>query len=201
MIKNVVFDFGQVLVRFEPEYMTGQYIKDENDIKLMSQVLFDRLYWDKLDKGTISDEEVVALSNERLPEHLREKTAKVYYNWIYNIPQISGMEEIAKELKEKGVRIFLLSNISTYFAAHAKEISVLSHFEKCIFSAVCGHTKPNADMFDHLCKKCGIDPSETLFVDDSEKNISGAENFGIKGYLFDGDAGKLRRYLEKIGIL
>ena len=43
MIKNVVFDFGQVLVRFEPEYMTGQYIKDENDIKLMSQVLFDRL--------------------------------------------------------------------------------------------------------------------------------------------------------------
>ena len=77
MIKNVVFDFGQVLVRFEPEYMTGQYIKDENDIKLMSQVLFDRLYWDKLDKGTISDEEVVALSNERLPEHLREKTAKV----------------------------------------------------------------------------------------------------------------------------
>jgi len=201
MIKNVVFDFGQVLVRFEPEYMTGQYIKDENDIKLVSQVLFDRLYWDRLDKGTISDEEVVALSNKRLPERLHEKTAEVYYNWIYNIPQISGMEEIAKELKEKGVRIFLLSNISTYFAAHAKEIPVLSHFEKCIFSAVCGHTKPNADMFAHLCKECRINPSETLFIDDSEKNISGATDFGIQGYLFDGDAGKLRGYLKSVGIL
>ena len=60
MIKNVVFDFGQVLVRFEPSYMVGQYVSDPIDAKLLEEVVFDRLYWDRLDAGTISNEEVIA---------------------------------------------------------------------------------------------------------------------------------------------
>ena len=59
MIKNVVFDFGQVLVHFQPAYMVGKYVTDEADAKLLKEVLFDRLYWDKLDAGTITDEEAV----------------------------------------------------------------------------------------------------------------------------------------------
>lgn len=201
MIKNVIFDFGQVLVHFDPEYMTGKYIEDPGDIKTVSQVVFDRLYWDKLDEGTISDQEVVADSVRRLPEKFSDKVADIYYNWIYNIPPVDGMEDIILSLKEKNIRLFLLSNISKYFADHAHEMEVLSHFEKCVFSAVCGHTKPNADIFEYLCSQANISPDETLFIDDSEKNINGAESFGIKGYLFDGNVGKLKKYLEKIILL
>ena len=70
MIKNVIFDFGQVLVHFEPEYMVRQYVTDEDDVKLLSQVIFDRLYWDRLDLGTITDEETIKLCRERLPQRL-----------------------------------------------------------------------------------------------------------------------------------
>lgn len=99
---------------------------------------------------------------------------------------------------ELGVRVFLLSNISTYFADHASEREELEPFERCFFSAVVGHTKPHADMFEYLCRECKIKPEETLFVDDSAKNIAGAEAFGIKGYLFDGDSKKLREYIDSI---
>ena len=111
-IKNVIFDFGQVVVHFEPKYMVEQYVKDEEDSRLLQEVVFDRLYWDKLDLGTISDEETLKLVKERVPERLHDACDKIYYNWIYNIPKINGMDELIYELsKNPNVRIFLISNI------------------------------------------------------------------------------------------
>ena len=198
MIKNVIFDFGQVLVRFDPIYMAGQYLSDKDDTAAVASVVFDRLYWDRLDDGTISDEETVEKAKERLPERLHDAVEKAYYNWIYNIPEIEGMREVIGTVKEKGARVFFLSNISRYFAEHEDEIPILKLAEKCIYSAVCGYTKPNADMFAYACHTCGILPEETVFIDDSEKNIRGAEAFGIKGYLFDGDEVKLNAFLNKM---
>lgn len=197
-IKNVVFDFGQVLVHFDPSYMVGQYVSDEGDAALISEVLFDRLYWDRLDAGTISDEEVVMESCKRLPARLHDVTREIYYHWIYNLPPMDGMEALVRELKGKGIKLCLLSNICTYFADHAEEIPILSHFDRCVFSAVCGYVKPSQEIFRYLCETCGLDPTETLFVDDSAKNIAGAERYGIRGYLFDGDVAALRTYLEGI---
>ena len=199
MIKNIVFDFGQVLVHFDPMYMTGQYIKGEADVALASEVIFDRLYWDRLDAGTIEDAEVEAAIVSRLPARLHGAAVTAYRNWIYNIPEIDGMRELVKKLKrEKGVRVFVLSNISRYFAAHAHEIAILKEAEKCIFSAVCGHIKPDPDMFAYLCEECGILPEETCFIDDNAKNIAGAGAFGIHTYLFDGDAKRLEEHLFRI---
>ncbi len=197
MIKNIVFDYGKVLIHFEPSYMVGKYVSDKEDAKLLEEVIFDRLYWDKLDEGSMSDEEVIAAANERIPERLHAACREAYYNWIYNLPEIDGMRELVAHVKnDLGARIFLLSNISIYFAEHAHEREELALFERCIFSAVAGKTKPNRDMFEYLCEECNILPEETLFIDDSEKNIKGAQAFGIKGYLFDGDSKKLRKYID-----
>ncbi len=202
MIKNVVFDFGQVVVRFEPSYMVGRYVTDAQDCRLLEQVVFDRLYWDGLDAGTVSDEEVVAACCERLPERLHGAARDIYYNWIYNIPEIEGIVHLIREIKSReGVGLYLLSNISTYFASHAHEIPSLALFDKCIFSAVCGRVKPRREMFEYLCEECGILPEETVFIDDNAANIAGAREYGINGYLFDGDVAALRAYLEEKGIL
>ncbi len=199
MIKNVVFDFGQVLVHFEPLYMTKRYISDDKDAQLAADIIFDRIYWDKLDEGTIENEEVEADIARRLPERLVSDAILAYRNWIYNIPEIDGMRALAQKIKrEKGVRVFVLSNISRYFAEHAHEIEILKEAEKCIFSAVCGHIKPHADMFDYLCRTCDILPDETIFIDDNEKNIKGADAFGIHTYLFDGNVEKLAQHLDRL---
>ena len=201
MIKNVIFDFGKVLVDFEPTYMTSRYIDNIEDIKLVSDVLFDRLYWDRLDAGTISDSEVISESQKRLPTRLHQKVADIYNNWMYNLPEICGMRELLQKLSDKGVRLFLLSNISEGFAKKSSEFSILSYFERCFFSAVCGLTKPSAEIFNHLLNECGIKANEALFIDDSEKNINGAKSVGISTYLFDGDSKKLESFLRDNGIL
>ena len=199
MIKNVVFDFGQVVVHFEPAYMVKKYVTDEKDAKLLAEVLFDRLYWDRLDAGTITDQEVLTACKARLPQNLWDVTETIYYNWIYNIPEIEGMPDLIKHVKHThGKHVYLLSNISTYFSDRADEIPVLELFENCIFSAACGMVKPNVEIFEHLCKTCNILPEESIFVDDNAKNIESAKNFGLHGYLFDGDVAKLQQYFDKL---
>lgn len=197
MIKNIVFDFGQVLVRFDPEYMVSRYTDSYEDLNLLKDVIFDRIYWDRLDAGTISDEEVIKLSCARIPERLWETAEKIYYNWIYNIPEIDGMRELVEDLKRKGFKLLLLSNISVYFAEHKSEIPILKYFDDCIFSATCGYTKPQPQIFQYLCSENNINPRETIFIDDSIINIKGAENYGIKSYLFNGDVKALKEFLEK----
>ena len=199
MIKNIVFDFGQVLVRYEPSYMVGQYVSDQTDAELLEKVVFDRLYWDRLDAGTISNEEVIEACKSRLPERLWDVVPTIYYNWIYNIPEIEGMSELLQHLRNKyHVHLYLLSNISFYFADHADEISILRLLDKCVFSSVCGCVKPNREIFEHLCHTCNIVPEETVFVDDNASNIRGAREFGITGYLFDGNVSELKAYLHDV---
>lgn len=197
-MKNVVFDFGQVLVRFEPTIMVGRYVKDGEDARLLASVLFDRLYWDKLDAGTIEDEEVMRLARERLPERLWEVADKIYYNWIYNIPEIEGMRELLLDLKKRNVKVFVLSNICTYFASHEDEIPILSLVDKKIYSSICGLAKPDKRIFEYACQECGIEPKDTVFVDDRLENVESAESIGMTGYVFDGNADKLREVLEKL---
>jgi putative hydrolase of the HAD superfamily len=199
MIKNFIFDFGKVLVHFDPLYMVGKYTEDAEDAALVADVVFDRLYWDRLDAGTISDEEVVESSLKRLPERLHKCAACAYYNWIYNIPEVEGMRELVTHIKQRyGARVFLLSNISTYFAEHKDEIPCLAEFEHCVFSAVVGMVKPSKEIFEYICEIGGILPEESLFVDDNAANIAGAEKCGIEGYLFDGDVAALKAYLNSV---
>ena len=198
MIRNVVFDFGQVMVHFDPLYMAGQYAQNDADAAQIAAVAFDRLYWDRLDAGTITDDEVIQACRDRLPKRLWEAAEQSYRNWMYHLPEVEGMRALVRHVREDlGRRVLLLSNISKGFAERASEIPCLAEFEGFVFSATCGHIKPERAIFAHLCEKFGILPHETLFVDDSPKNVAGAKAFGIAGYLFDGDAAKLRRYLDE----
>jgi putative hydrolase of the HAD superfamily len=181
--------------------MTRAYVKDEADVSLLKDIIFDRKYWDKLDAGTITDEAVVSDIKTRIPERLYELAEKVYYGWIYNIPTVNGMEEIVIKLKEKGINLCILSNISKYFVQHYTEVPVLKHFDKFVFSSTCAKVKPNTDIFEYALAKYGFTGNETLFVDDRLDNVQGAEKTGITGYVFDGDAQKLNDYLIKNGII
>mgnify|MGYP003308223048 CR=1 FL=1 len=77
MFKNYIFDFGQVIVKFDTEYMTSVYINKPEDIKLVEEVVFDRLYWDRLDAGTITDEETLSCVYARIPERLHSVAREI----------------------------------------------------------------------------------------------------------------------------
>ena len=199
MIKNVVFDFGQTLVHFDPDFIVGQKVADPNDARLLRSVVFDGYYFKQLDAGSISNEEVLAHQKTRLPERLWAISEEIYYSWIYTMPEMEGMRELVLDIKQRfHAPVFLLSNISQYFVDHADEIPMLKLMDRCVFSCVCKMVKPSVEIFDHLCRECNIRPEETVFIDDLEANIVGARKAGLNGYLFDGNVPKLRAYLESV---
>ena len=197
MHNKFIFDFGQVLVHFNPEIIVRPYISDKDDSNLVQRVLFDRLYWDRLDAGTIEDEEVIRLSCGRLPERLHNSVREIYENWYYNIPEVDGMRELLSDIKKGGGKLYLLSNISKGFAEHSHEIEILKPFDGMVFSATCGYTKPSIEIFNYICKKYDLEPNETLYIDDNKKNIEGGQSIGLKTYLFDGNTSELRAAIEE----
>lgn len=197
-MKYVIFDFGQVLVHFEPSYIVGKYVDDPVDAALLTHIAFDRLYWDALDAGTMTSAKVVDAIKARVPERLGGAVEQIYYNWIYHIPEMEGMRELILHIKQTyGAKVFVLSNISTYFAEHAHEIPILDLVDGCVFSAVCGMVKPNTDIFVHTCRTFALDPSRGIFIDDKPENVRAAKALGMRGYVFDGDADKLRVHLDQ----
>lgn len=188
MIKNYIFDFGQVIVKFDTEYMTSVYVKDAEEIKLVEQVVFDRLYWDKLDSGTITDEEVKERICSRLPQHLQKSACDVYDNWYRNLPFVDGIPELLRKIKKSGGRLFLLSNISIGFAENYAAVDEIKEifdlFDGLVFSGPLGITKPSKEIFEYLLEKYNLKAEESVFIDDNTGNVAGAEKIGIKGHLF-----------------
>ena len=198
MIKNIVFDFGQVLVKFVPADIVSHHTTDTQTARLIEDVVFDRVYWNKLDAGEVSDDEAVYAFRTQLPACARDLGERVFRSWIDHLPPIPGMWELVAELDRRGVPLYLLSNISTHFAERADEFPVLKHFRKCIYSGLCRMTKPDTAIFRHLLAECDIRPDETLFIDDSPQNIEGARACSIHTYQFTGDADALRAHLRGV---
>ncbi len=199
MIKNYIFDFGNVLANFYEEMLTAPHVAEEALRKIISEIVFDRLYWDKLDDGSITDDEVRAEICRRLPEEHGELGCLVYDSWVKTLTPVPGMEALVADLKKAGARLYLLSNISIGFAESYREVpwlnQLLGMFDGLVFSGVIAMVKPKQEIFEHLLNTYSLKPEECLFVDDRKENIDGAKRVGIHGYLFDGDAEKLKAYL------
>ena len=201
MIDYVIFDFGRVIVDFDETKMTRAYVKDERFVPTVRDTVFDRKYWDLLDLGNITDEEVKAGIASRLPEELIPAAYAVYDNWIYHVDILDGIEDAIVTAKARAKGIYLLSNIGPQFVAaypsHPALSRILSHFDGLVFSGVLHMVKPEARIFHHLLDTYHVPPERALFIDDSEKNLAGARAVGLKTYLFDGDTQKLKNFLEK----
>ena len=200
MFKNYIFDFGQVIVKFDTQYLTSVYIKNENHIKMVEEAVFDRIYWDRLDAGTITDEEVKKGFCKRLPVELQKSACLVYDNWYKNLKFILGVPELIKDIKAKGGKVYLLSNISKTFAEKYTTVPAIKElfglFDGLVFSAPLGIVKPNKEIFQYILNEYSLISEETVFIDDNERNILSAKTQGINGYLFENDVSALKDYLK-----
>jgi putative hydrolase of the HAD superfamily len=167
--------------------------------------VFDFSTWCRSDAGEITTEEMKTAFCSRLPAELHEIACAVYDGWIGNMTPIDGMRDLILDIKRSGKPLYLLSNISTPFAETYTEYPMIaelfSHFDGLIFSGPLHLTKPDPRIFEHVLNTYHLTADECLFIDDSKLNVDGAEAVGIHGYLFDGDAARLRRYLEGASLL
>lgn len=199
MIKNYIFDFGNVLARFYPEELTAACVENEADRGILQEVVFDRLYWNALDAGTMGDDEAKAAFCSRLPERLHAAACEIYDRWVENLVPVAGMPAVAADIKARGGKLYLLSNISIKFSKEYKNNpwirDLFALFDGLVLTGTIGIVKPGREVFEHLLTRFDLRAEECLFIDDTVRNIEGAAAVGIQGYRFDGDAEALRRAL------
>lgn len=200
MIKNVVFDMGGVLIDFDAQRYTARFVPDPADYELMRRELFRSVEWVWTDRGTITDEEVIAAVCARLPERLHQPVRDILDNWHHDIPPIDGTYDLVKELKGKGYRIYLLSNTCARFHDFRKNIPALEFFDGEFVSCDFHLVKPEPGIYLRFLEFFRLRPEECVFIDDDPRNIEAAVRCGMGGVIFHGDIRHLRRRLSELGV-
>ena len=200
MIKNIVFDMGQVLIRFDRDYLIGRLGLTPEDGKLLMNEVLRSVEWARTDRGTMTEEEGLASVCRRLPERLHGAAAELFLRWDRPIRPVEGMAELIKELKNAGYRLYLLSNAS--FRQHEYWQRVPGHefFDDTLVSCDVGSIKPEREIFRVLFERFGLKPEECFFVDDSPLNIEAAFFCGMPGAVFNDDVPALREAMRSAGI-
>lgn len=198
MIKNIVFDMGNVLVKWDPEAFMDGY--SESAKELFRKEIYFSENWLRLDRGELSEEEITELVCSRVPESYRADAEKLI-KWYHFSSMIEGMEELVKQLKDIGYKVYLLSNTSKVFYKFKELFPVIKHFDGTFISADYGVLKPDKEIFRLFCEKFSLSPSESVFIDDSQANVKSASEEGFSGIWFKGDAEELKMELVNLGII
>ncbi len=199
MIKNLIFDFGNVICRYRPKELVSCYTNDLGDRALLLSAIFQR--WSELDSGRMSYREYTEEACRTLPEHLHKTVEAFFADWHTRMPYVAGMERLIFDLKAAGYRLYLLSNAPAPLEGQLSEFSVYPCFSGALISGSVELTKPSKEIYDLALERFGIRAEETLFIDDREENIEGATSAGLRGIVFNGDAADLReRELPRYGV-
>ena len=186
MIKNIIFDNGGVIVKYSAETYLDYF-----DFPKEKQCELDKLFvsdeWVDFAKGHISSEEFKKYATNRFPEYY-DDVLKILdaENLKYMIPPYMETLEFINRLKSKGYNIYLLTDINEDTIYYLKEEieDFESIFKGIVYSCRVGMIKKEGKIFDYLLDRFNLNPEETLFLDDSLKNLEEAENFNIKTYRF-----------------
>lgn len=195
MIKNVIFDIGNVLMRFLPlRYLNDRYQAELAD--RINRTIFASKEWGMLDEGSIAFEEAERRFTERQPD-IAEELRDVLYNWCSIMEPMEETIALLEELKRSGYRIYYLSNMPSIGRDFILEnCAFLEHFDGGIFSCDERLVKPGSKIFELLLSRYRLRPKECLFLDDMEQNIETAKELGFETILFDGDTQIVRERLD-----
>jgi putative hydrolase of the HAD superfamily len=201
MIKNVIFDCGQVLIKYNEVDIASFYTDNAADAEILGKVGMSRKYWELFDRGTLEEADYLEQVKKEIPEHLHTAVEKLSEEWIMRCPSMPGMEEIVCDVKKAGKKLYLLSNFNKRLRYEQHYIPALKHFDALVISGEIQKAKPDRGIYEYLLSTYNLNPEECIFIDDNPANIAMGESLGIKGYLFDFDVAKLREYLKKENLI
>ena len=184
MIKNVVFDVGQVLVTFDPpKYMRDLGYSDDV-IEALQKTMFNHPLWGELDRSIHTREELEEMFVANAPEY--EKEIREVFGSIENsaAPQPYVIEWM-EDLKKRGVGLYVVSNYAEFMYEETKHTMLfLPYMDGVMFSYMCHAIKPEKEIFENLLNTYGLKAEECVFIDDRAENIEGAEKVGFTGIQF-----------------
>ncbi len=201
MIKNIVFDLGNVLLSFNPEEFLLGYTDDLERInKFVSKVPRNKT-WFQLDRGAFSMEEVKEIFFNRYPEE-KDLLVPFFDHWMSMLTPIEENVRILKELKHDGYNIYILSNFIKEAFEHVKaNIDFFSLLDGQVISGEEKVMKPEVAIYKILLRRYNLTPEECVFIDDIFGFLKPARKLGINTILFRRNTdlrAELRKYDVRI---
>ena len=200
-IETIIFDLGNVLIKWDPKLVYRTIFKTEAAVdKFLNEICTHE--WNEQQDAGRSIAEANQILIEKHP--LYQPEIEAYYDrWTEMLNgAIEETVEILEELKEsRKYHLYALTNWSEEtFPEALKRFEFLQYFKEILVSGKEGMKKPSAEIYELALNRFGIDPTTAIFIDDSEKNIKGAEAVGIQSFHFTSPK-KLRADLTKLGLL
>ena len=183
MLKNIVFDLGGVVVAHNEESFAeklGEFFSFVfgPDMKCVPS------FWVDYDLGVRTIDETAASVAEYRKCSVEEAKANMLYA-ISLQEEVEPTVRLIKELKERGYKLYVLSNMSKEYIEFLRKLSVFNYFDYEVVSCEVHLGKPNPEIYKYLLEHCGLNPSETIFIDDRHDNVEVAAELGIIPFHFD----------------
>lgn len=197
-IKTIIFDFGGVLIDWNPEYYYSTVFDDEEQMKWFLENVCTTEWNIEHDRGRPFAEGIKLLKGE-FPEY-RQEIENYFNNWEDMLNgEIPGSVDILKTLKKR-YRVYGLTNWSAETFPTALELFDFLHlFEGIVVSGDEKMIKPDKEIFQLLLDRYGLKAEDSLFIDDNADNIEAAREMGFNVIHFKNSEG-LKRELKTFGI-
>ncbi len=183
MIRNIIFDLGNVIINYNQEQIINNFTKKEEEIKYIYDEIFHAPEWELMDLGNITNDEAIEVINKRNEFKYQKLTDNFLHEWYKEQEINRDIVEIAKKLKRNGYKLFVLSNMANLTYEYFKKDEFFSLCTGIIISAHEHLIKPDEKVFRLLLDKYKLNAEECLFIDDdpSEQNYKTANKIGIQG--------------------
>ena len=196
MIKNLIFDFGKVLVDYDFEAFFRKYIPDAERCRAFTPVLYNEEVQQRLDREekpfeTIV-EDIISKNKDFEPEIriFNEHYPEIVTN------EVEGMYELLTQLKAEGYQLYGLTNWCSKVYLTIAQFGIFKLLDGYVVSSDEKVIKPEAEIYQRLFNKFNLKPEECIFVDDRAENIKGGRRVGMDGIVFT-DAKQYERELRE----
>lgn len=184
VFKNIVFDVGNVLVRWDPPGIIHHVFPEHDNPHQLMLNIFKHQTWYDLNLGKITEKEAIHCYHHQLGidmprlEYLLQAVKE-------SLTPISGSIELLQRLDNKQFHLYALTDNTIEIMAYLKsKYGFWRHFKGIVVSAEIGHLKPSQEIYHYLLEGHQLKAHETLFIDDVSANVEGAKAMGIEAIQF-----------------
>ncbi len=180
MIKNIIFDVGDVLLEYRWKDMLKDYGLPDDEAYKVGKLMFNDNLWHEFDLANMTHDEIVGQYLKNYPDYAEVMQWFMTHGELMHVKREDVWEK-AQKLKEKGYGIYILSNYSQeLFEKHTKDAPFISIADGVVVSYQIHITKPDEKIYQYLLDKYNLKAEECIFFDDREENTEAARKLGIE---------------------
>lgn len=180
MLKNIIFDVGEVLLEYRWMDMLLKHGLSEKQAERVAECMFDDPLWSEQDIANIPQNEILEMYKQKYPAEGPTIEWFIEHGELMYVkrPEIWAL---VHELKEKGYKLYILSNYSKIlFEKHTRDAAFLEDMDGMVISYQIHHIKPEREIYEYLLRQYDLKPEECMFFDDRAENTAAAEKLGIR---------------------